>query len=421
MLNKRAFSQRRHGLAAIALVTLLQGAGGARADEPGTPSFSLSGFGTLGMAHSTEDQADFTNSPLTKPNGTGYSGSWSADLDTRLGLQVIANLTPQVSAVLQVLSQQRYDNTYRPSVEWANIKYAVTPDFSVRLGRIAMPTYLVGDYRYVGYSTAWVRPPVALYGLIPITSNDGVDASYRLHFGEATSTFQGSYGNSDIELPNGAAPGNIRNALGIFNTTEYGPATFHMAYQEADISFGNVKPLFDAFRQFGPAGVALADKYDMNNTHTSLLSFGAIYDPGNWFAMGEWSKGRFSSFVGTQTAWYVSSGVRIGAFTPFVIYAKSDTFSNTSDPGLNLATLPPFLVGSAAALNAGLNSLLQATTGQTVSLGSRWDFKKNAALKLQYDHISLDANSSGLLLNTQPGFRPGGTFNVFSVTVDFVF
>jgi hypothetical protein len=88
---------------------------------------------------------------------------------------------------------------------------------------------------------------------------------------------------------------------------------------------------------------------------------------------------------------------------------------------LNLATLPPFLVGSAAALNAGLNSLLQATTGQTVSLGSRWDFKKNAALKLQYDHISLDANSSGLLLNTQLGFRPGGTFNVFSVTVDFVF
>ena len=46
---------------------------------------------------------------------------------------------------------------------------------------------------------------------------------------------------------------------------------------------------------------------------------------------------------------------------------------------------------------------------------------RNAALKLQYDRLNLDAGSSGRLGNVHPAFQPGGTVNVFSVAVDFVF
>lgn len=394
----------------------------ARADALDTPAFLFSGYGTVGLVHSTEDQADYTNTPYTKPNGAGYSHNWSADVDSRLGMQIAANLTPQVTAVLQAISQQNYDNTYTPSVEWANIQYAFTPDISVRLGRIAMPTFLVGDYRYVGYAVPWVRPPVELYGhMIPITNNDGVDASYRLHFGDATNTLQGSYGRDTIRSPGGDAPNVVKNGLGIFNTTEYGPATFHVAYQEADLTLNSTNPFFDLFRQFGPSGVALADKYVADNRRISFLSFGASYDPGKWFLMGEWGKGRFSSFIGTQTAWYASSGYRFGKFTPYVTFSQSEKLSNTSDPGLNLAALPPFLAGSASGLNAELNSLLSPVTGTTISIGSRWDVVKNVDLKLQFDHIHLEDNSSGGLINLQPGFQAGGNFNVFSAIVDFVF
>lgn len=137
--------------------------------------------------------------------------------------------------------------------------------------------------------------------------------------------------------------------------------------------------------------------------------------------MGEWGKGKFSSFLGKQTAWYVSSGYRFGKFTPYVTYSQSRQLGNTSDPGLDLAAVPPFLVGFAAGLNAGLNEFLRPTTGTTVSLGSRWDFMKNADLKLQFDHIDLDANSYGQLHNLQPGFQFGGNINVFSAVIDFVF
>jgi hypothetical protein len=89
---------------------------------------------------------------------------------------------------------------------------------------------------------------------------------------------------------------------------------------------------------------------------------------------------------------------------------------------LNLSALPPSLAGPAASLNAVLNSLLSTKPVQnTLSIGGRWDFMTNAALKLQYDHTDIGTGSSGVLSNLQLGFQPGGKVNVFSATIDFVF
>ena len=123
-------------------------AAGATGADPGASMLSISGFGTFGLVHSSEDNADFTAN-LLQPNGAGYTHSWSPDVDSRLGAQVIAHFTPQLSAMLQVISEQSYDNTYQPHVEWANIAYQPTPEFSVRVGRIVLPTFLLSDSRKV--------------------------------------------------------------------------------------------------------------------------------------------------------------------------------------------------------------------------------------------------------------------------------
>ncbi len=119
-----------------------------------------------------------------KPNGAGHSHTWSADVDSLIAGQVNANLTPQLSAVLQVIAEQNYDNSYRPHVEWANIKYQVTPEFSVRAGRTLLPTFLFSDTRKVAYAYPWVRPPLEVYRQEPITASDGVDASYQIRIGD---------------------------------------------------------------------------------------------------------------------------------------------------------------------------------------------------------------------------------------------
>jgi predicted porin len=306
-------------------------------------------------------------------------------------------------------------------VEWANIKYQFTPDFSVRAGRIVLPAFLVSDYRKVGYANTWLRPPVEVYSMIPVTNSDGVDASYRLRVGDVTNTVQVIYGNTEPRLPTGGSV-SAKDVWGISGTGEYGAAIVHASYIKGTFTLESTKPLFDGFRQFGPEGAALAAKYDADHKSLTFLSIGGTYDPGRWFVQGEWGSTDTHSAFGKRSAWYASGGYRLGKITPYLIYARTKSDSNTSDAGLTLSSLPPFLAGAAAGLNAGLNGLLGAVPVQkTVSAGARWDFMKNVDLKLQVDHTRLGAGSTGTLINTQPDFRPGGTFNVVSAVVDFVF
>ena len=137
--------------------------------------------------------------------------------------------------------------------------------------------------------------------------------------------------------------------------------------------------------------------------------------------MSEWGHSKFNSFLGNRRGWYVSGGYRAGQFTPYATYAEASAASN-SDPGLTLTALPSALAGFAAGLNAGLNALLQSIPEQrTLTAGARWDFMKNLDLKLQIDHTRIGADSFGTLINVQPGLRPGGTVNLFSATLNFVF
>jgi Gram-negative porin len=411
----------RHGLIAIALVVLMWDPSGARADDSSTSMFSFSGFGTLGLVHSSEPNADFVASSTSQASGAGFSRSWSADVDSRLGAQVTANFTTQISAVLQVISEQRYDNTYTPHVEWLNVKYQFTPDFYVRIGRIALPSFLVSDYRKVGFSNPWVRPPIEVYSLVPVTTNDGMDASYRLNAGQFTNTMQVTYGQSDITETTGIVD-KARRTWGVSDTIERGALTVRVSYLHGNVTVASINPLFAAFRQFGPAGISLADKYDSDARPFDFVGVGGIYDAGRWFVMGEWGTTESHSALGKRSAWYGSGGYRFGKFTPYVTYAETRADSNTSDPGLNASAFPPELGGTIAGLNAGLNALLRTIPIQkTFSVGARWDFRKNVDLKLQYEHIRLGAGSAGTLSNAQPGFQPGSTLNVFSAAVDFVF
>jgi predicted porin len=230
------------------------------------------------------------------------------------------------------------------------------------------------------------------------------------------------YGNAEIKLPNGGGVAQAKDAWAISDTVEYGHTTLHVNYHQTNMTVDAYKPLFDGFRQFGPEGIAIADKYDIANKRFRFIGLGASYDPGDWFLMGEWGSTNIEAVIGKRSAWYVSGGYRLGKFTPYLTYAQAKTDSNTADPGLNVAALPPYLAGSAASLNAGLSALLRMIPVQkTISVGTRWDFMKNTDLKLQFDHIQLGAGMPGTLTELQPGFQMGGKVNVFSATIDFVF
>jgi hypothetical protein len=276
-----------------------------------------------------------------------------------------------------------------------------------------LPTFLLSDTRKVAYTYPFVRPPLEVYRLFPVSTSDGVDASYQKRIGDITNIVQAHYGQNDNPLPNDLGPIKSKHMWGLAYTGEYHATTLHLAYESIQMTLDGLKPIFDGFRQFGPEGIALANKYEIHNKAVSVITMGARYDPGPWFMMGEVAHGVTHSVFGTGTGWYLSGGYRLGTFTPYLTYgeAKAD---NLSDPGL--------AAPAAAGLNAALNSLLSTKPVQnTLSIGGRWNLMSNAALKLQYDHTDIGTGSSGVLSNLQPGYQSGGTVNLFSATIDFVF
>jgi hypothetical protein len=398
----------------------------AAVDDPASPMFSIGGFGTFGVVHSSQNKADYTSAP-DQAVGAGHTQSWSAAVDSLFGVQLSANLTPKISAVLQVVAQQNYDDRYWPHLEWANLKYQVTPDFSLRIGRTALGVFLVTDSLKVGYANPWVRPPIELYNLVSITSNDGIDASYRLALGDASNTLQVAVGRAEYKYPTpnstAVVTARSKDQVSFVNSYERGFVTVRTSYGQARVSVAAYDPLFDAFRQFGPQGEGIADKYDVDDRMVSFFGLSAGYEPGPWFAMAEWGRVNSHSVLGNKTGWYLSSGYRLGDFTPYGIYARTRTDTSGSDPGLTLAGLPSLLAAPAQALNAGLNASLATsiTTQRTMSVGARWDVVRSVDIKLQFDHTNLGANSRGWLTNLQPGFPLGSSLNLIAATIDFVF
>ena len=391
----------------------------AAPDDAAAPAWQLSGFGTLGVVHSDSRDADFSSSIL-RADGAGATRAWSPDVDTRLGVQldVSAGLW---SGVLQVVAEQRLDGSYRPQLEWANIKYQVTPDIAVRIGRIALPVFLGAESRKVGYTIPWVRTPVEVYGALPISSSDGVDATWRWATGAVRHATQVFSGSTDQEVSDRLRV-EAADILGLSHSIDYGALSVRLSAARARLNTGIAADLFAGLRMFGPAGQALVDRYAIVDKRVTMISAGASYDPGAWFVTAEAGRTRTDSLLGSGTSVYVGAGWRHGALTPYLGYAQIHADVNTNDPGLPLAGLPPQLAGAAAELNAGLNRVLATIPIQTTwSTGVRWDVASDLALKLQFERVRPREGSRGMLIKTTPAFRSDRTINVTSVALDFVF
>ena len=377
---KKRFSNGRKSLRAASLTAIaLACMTSARAEDSpnatASPSmFTLSGFGTLGMTHSSLDSADFISTAF-EPNGAGHSRTYDFADDTKLGVQLIGRFTDKLSAVVQVVSQHRYDNTFVPQIEWANLKYAFTPDFSVRIGRIELPTFLNSDYRDVGYANPWVRVPAEVYNTVPITNSDGADLSYRFRLDEVVNTVRVLYGYSAFHVN----PGMIRTTgtgiVGAFDTIEYRDFTVHFGLLHADVKLAVLEPKLPA----------------------NVYSMAVDYDPGPWFVQGELARVTVDQLTPGYISGYVTGGYRINKFTPFLTYSESHSLGHAT-------LIPNYNMGQ-----------------KDISAGVRWDFMKNMDLKVQFDHVWLPANSTGSFTNLQPNFQLGSGTNVFSAVLDFVF
>ncbi len=173
-LTRSSVGRTPYRAGAVVLIALLWRPCDVRADDSDpTPSFfSLHGFGTLGVVHSDAREVDFVV-VHSSPTAPGIIRRGHPEWTARWGFRWARQFTQQLSAIVQVVSQHIYDNTWRPQIEWANLQYQLTPDFSIRAGRSVAAPFLVSDTSLVGYTYPWVRPPPELYWELPVSNQDG--------------------------------------------------------------------------------------------------------------------------------------------------------------------------------------------------------------------------------------------------------
>lgn len=393
-------------------------AGMARADAGAMDSsLSVRGFGTVGLARSSSDDAEFVRD-LSQPVGI-KGGQWSGRIDSILGLQANWQATPQIELVGQVVSRLHYDRSHNPELMWAFAKWEPDPRVSLRTGRIGADFMMLADSRLVGYSYLPVRPSGDFFGPLFFSHFDGADVSATSPLG--VGVLRGKYFV-------GKTHEKTSGALGVWDTSgsdvsgvvvDYLVGGWQFRANASRIRFSSdmnttrySTPLQIAANFGVPGAQAAAESLHTEDKVSRFLSFGLVYDNGPLQLQVMFNDIRHEAKLYQDShAGYVLAGYRVGALTPYVGYSRWKSKRRSDLP----------VVGHVALNNAYLQVMNYGTSvdRSTYSIGARWDFNSQMALKMQWDSVHAQAGNDFSFRNIDPASN--GQTDVISISVDFVF
>ncbi|CAK0742616.1 conserved hypothetical protein [Gammaproteobacteria bacterium] len=395
-------------LLGIVLSVLAQGPAGA--DDTTDNSLTLRGFGTLGLARSTTDNAEFVRD-LSQPGG--ISKEWSSKIDSLLGVQANFQFAAPVEAVAQIVSRYHYDDSHQPELMWGFLKFDPNASLDLRLGRLGTEFYMLSDSRLVGYSYVTVRPSNDYFGGLPFSYFDGADALLTLPMGDGLVRGKIMAGWAREKVPSGDLQFDLDHSLMLGGYLDYQMDSWQWRLGYSQLHFHNempIAPLLQALRSYGffsvAEGISTADKL------MKYYSVGAVYDKGPLEVQLMLNQVRYESvFLENYHAGYLLGTYRIGQFSPFagISWVKSSPKSS----GTGLTPTNPLE-------EALLTRMRDSHSDQhTFTLGTRWDFHKNLACKAQWDAIRGKPDS--IFPYRWETANWSGHMNVFSLTLDFVF
>jgi len=386
----------------------------AQAATIGNENLTISGFGTLAAAHSNTEDARFTRANQRE----GTAGTTTFGLDSNLGLQATYTFSDKISATTQVLSRKTSGENFSTELAWAFVKYKVSDEIAVRVGRVVVPAFLISDYQNVGYANTMMRPPIEMYGQNIIENLDGADINWQHSFGDTNVTAQAVLGiaRGKSYVPTDHSEARFQAPAGGFAlSAEHGPVTVRFAHIEGKLKATDVKPINSLTNTLRAVGFGqLADDITISQPkRMAFTSVGLLADWNNIVVQAEYGMRRAKDpvYISESNAWYTMAGYRFGKILPYYAHADYDGKGGAVNVPAALARIP--------ALNAGVRGLLAGSSQKSDIVGVRWDFAKSAALKVQVDRVKPGAKN-GFLSDVKPA-GVGKDVTVVAAGVDFVF
>jgi Gram-negative porin len=329
---------------------------------------SFSAFGTLGLVQTNSDEAQYVREQQVK----GATKTASALVDSNLGLQLTAKANDWLSATVQTLSAQRYTDEITTRFDWAYVKVTPLENLNIRLGKVALPNFLVSDSRRIGYANTALRPSNEVYGLDLLASGlKGVDASYALRLGGGTLTASVLLGKSRAQTATFDLEANKTRSFNLVWDGDW--YTVRLGQTKAE-------PNLDAL--LGPG---------INETYT-FNGLGFTVDRAQVVLQGEYVQRRSSAapaFIEAD-AWYIQAGYRMGKWLPYASIAERKTKNSIVNPQ------------------------------KTVALGARWDAMSSAAVKFQLERVNPRKTLGASFVDPVSGTL-SKSVTTFGMAVDFVY
>lgn len=395
--------------------------------------WDFSGFASIGAGKLSNDTLEFMD----------YTGDeWSMDSDSALALQAIMQTGDRWSVTGQVLAKGftfgEY-SPYEPRLEWLFASYELTPELRVRGGRLRLPYFMYSESIEIGYSYPWVRPPIEMYAnfLEPFANFDGVDLTLQKAIGEFDNEFKVFAGSAEAEYRGREV--DVEKTTGLAALTRWNEFTFRYCYSWNRMSIYDPDPdivaAMDGYRlaeQFATAANIpgaeifgdIADTLRLDSKVYQYHGFGAQWEHGPWTVIAEKlaTQGPGKQFSFENDGWYVTVAHQIDAWMPYVSVGE---YRSEMDPKINRRILASYeVIGPGIAALDDLRTRTMASISdlsvyhRSTTLGIRYDFHSNAALKLEAEYFSF--KSTGQMLFDGSEEEPDHVIAT-SIVVDVVF
>ena len=382
------------------------------------PSFKLRGFGTLGVARTSKENLEFVRD-LSQPYGA--TDHWTAKIDSLVGLQANIGFTPQTEIVVQGISRYHSNGKFTPELNWGFLRHDLSDDLTMRVGRLGTEFYMLADSRLVGYSNLMIRPQGDFYGSLIFSHMDGADATYTLPVGEGALRAKFSLGRSPEQVPVvNDIRWNMEGTRIVGGYLDYQTGPWQMRASRIGMRFKHEMPFDDILAKVSnvvlPAPyTALVPEMTTVNKWAWYDSLGLVYNDGPLLLqfmvqrIDHQSAAYEDSRAGQMLVAYTH-----GTVTPYVGLSRVMSRADRVAP-----SRIPVLGGFLDAITTG-NQAQTHNDHTTLNLGARWDFRKDMALKAQWDRLSGNPESIFLFRGKAPK-QWDGRMNVFSLALDFVF
>ncbi|HVL01858.1 MAG TPA: hypothetical protein VM553_18700, partial [Dongiaceae bacterium] len=355
--------------------------------------------------------------------------------ESTLGLQLDFNPNGEWGGTIQLMGKDTVDDSTDDAVTWAFLRYRFNPDLTLRVGRVGVDQYMLSEYRNVGFSYLWSRPPVEFYTMAGFDFFDGVDLAWttslssgtlmaKLQVGQIRNTFEVQGNEVELKL-SPIVGGSLHwesdrwqarisaSKIRFDESYDYFPGTDQLA-QTLD------NP---ALTLFWPQASAYSDDFKLDDPYIYYFSAGAAYNNDAWNV--QWESNYINShtdFYPSVVGSYLSVGRRTGPVTPFVLGAWAESQDDRSIVAQPASTPFPELNQALTSLAGGLQTVrdLAPIDQHSLSLGVRWDVRYDIALKAQWDHTWVKAYSAGLW--EQKAVPQDDTeLNTFSINLNCIF